>query len=302
LGFLLWYLLALLPYSMQVWLGRLLGKLFYRLAVRRRKITERNLELCFPHWTEAQRHGVTVQVMESLGIAFFETGMAWFWPRWRFDRLFTMEGLEHLQSAKDKGVGVILMAFHFTHIDIGAKLLSLNFSIDGSYRPHNNAVYDYVQRTGRERHSAGGQAISRDDLRSMVKSLRSGRAIWYAPDQDYGSNHSIFVPFFGVPAATVTATGKLARMGRAEVIAFTQTRKSDGSGYHLKIYPPLENFPSDDDYADTQRINQIVEARILEQPSQYLWVHRRFKTRPEGEPDLYAQAGIGKKKKKTRQN
>lgn len=297
LGFLVWYLLALLPYRMQLGLGRLLGKLLYRAAGRRRQIARANLDLCFPSWTEARREQVTREIMESIGIAFFETGMAWFWPKWRLQRLYTVEGLEHLVAARENGVGVILMAFHFTHIDIGAKLLGLSFSIDGTYRPHNNPVYDYIQRTGRERHSMAGQAIPREDVRAMVKALRSGRAIWYAPDQDYGAKHSIFVPLFGIPAATVTATSQLARLGKAAVIAFTQTRKADGKGYHLKIYAPLENFPSADEMADTVRINQFVEARILEQPEQYLWVHRRFKTRPEGEPDLYEQAGVRRKRR-----
>jgi KDO2-lipid IV(A) lauroyltransferase len=235
--------------------------------------------------------------MASIGIAFFETGIAWFWPKWRLQNLYTIEGLEHLQAAQESKVGVILMAFHFTHIDIGAKLLGLRFSIDGTYRPHNNPVYDYIQRTGRERHSMHGQAIPRDDVRAMVKALRTGRAIWYAPDQDYGPKHSIFVPLFGVPAATVTATSQLARLGKARVIAFTQTRRKGGAGYHLKIYPPLEHFPSEDEVVDTQRINRFVEERILEQPEQYLWVHRRFKTRPEGAPDLYALAGVVGKKR-----
>src|SRR5690606_3454939 len=287
LGFLVWYLLALLPYKMQLGLGRLLGKLLYRAAGRRRQIARANLDLCFPSWTEARREQVTREIMESIGIAFFETGIAWFWPKWRLQRLYTVEGLEHLEAARDNGTGVILMAFHFTHIDIGAKLLGLSLSIDGTYRPHNNPVYDYIQRNGRERHTMHGQAIPRDDVRAMIKALRNGRAIWYAPDQDYGPKHRIFVPLFRIPAATVTATSQLARLGKAQVIAFTQTRRAGGRGYHLKIYPPLENFPSGDETQDTLRINQFVEARILEQPEQYLWVHRRFKTRPPGEADLY---------------
>ncbi len=299
LGFMLWYALTLLPYRVQLGLGRLLGKLLYRFAGRRRQIARANLDLCFPDWSEARREQVTRAIMESIGVAFFETGIAWFWPKWRLQRLYTVEGLEHLTTARENGVGVILMAFHFTHIDIGAKLLGLSFSIDGTYRPHNNPVYDYIQRNGRERHTQEGQAIPREDVRAMVKALRNGRAIWYAPDQDYGAKHSIFVPLFGIPAATVTATSQLARLGKAQVIAFTQTRLPNGKGYHLKIYPPLQDFPTGDETADTLHINGIVEARILEQPEQYLWVHRRFKSRPQGEPDLYEQAGVKRKRRKS---
>lgn len=298
LGFGLWYLLSTLPYAWQLSLGRRLGWVLGRVAPRRRKIAFANLRLCFPQWSEAQCQTRVDQVMESIGIAFFETGMAWFWSKKRLQNLYELEGLEHLQKAKASGKGVVLMALHFTHIDIGAKLLGLRYSIDGTYRPHNNPVYDYIQRTGRERHSMAGQAIPREDVRTMVKALRAGRAIWYAPDQDYGPKHSIFVPLFGVSAATVTATSQLARMGKALVVPFTQTRKADGSGYRLVVHPPLADFPTGDERADAVRINHVVERLIMEQPEQYLWVHRRFKTRPAGEADLYAAFGVDARRKK----
>lgn len=298
LGFGLWYLLCLLPYAWQIRMGSLLGRLFYLFARRRRQIARCNIDLCFADRSAAERERMTRQVMESVGVAFFETGMAWFWPISRLQGLYTIDGLEHLQDAQREGQGVLLMAFHFAHIDIGAKLLGFEHSIDGTYRPHNNPVYDYVQRNGRERHSKGGQAIPREDIRGMIKALRAGRAIWYAPDQDYGPKHSMFVPLFGIPAATVTATSQLARMGRARVVGFTQTRRSDGRGYHLQLYPPLTGFPSGDDEADTRRVSEFIQARISEQPEQYLWVHRRFKTRPAGEPDLYAACGIEPRKRR----
>lgn len=297
LGFGLWYALSTLPYAWQCRLGRLLGRVLYRLARRRRQIARCNIDLCFPELSEQAREQMTRGVMESVGIAFFETGMAWFWPKSRLQKLFSIDGLEHLHNAQREGQGVLLIGLHFTHIDIGAKLLGLEYSIDGSYRPHNNPVYDYVQRTGRSRHCAEGKAIPRDDVRAMIKALRAGRAIWYAPDQDYGPKHSIFVPLFNVPAATITAGSQLARMGKARVMGFTQTRKPDG-GYHLQIYPPLQEFPSGDETADAIRINAFVEARIAEQPEQYLWVHRRFKTRPEGESDLYEAYGVTRKKRR----
>lgn len=297
-GFGVWYLLSLLPYRVQLHLGKGLGWLLYRLAKRRRKIALANITLCFPELSPQQVEERVKQVINSVGIAFFETGIAWFWPKKRLQGLYHLQGVEHLEQAQKDGVGVILMALHFTHIDIAAKLLGLSFSIDGSYRPHNNAVYDYVQRAGRERHTMEGQAISRDDVRTLVKSLRSGRAIWYAPDQDYGPKHSSFIPFFGVPAATVTATAQLARLGKARVIPFTHCRLDDGSGYQLTVHPPVENFPSGEEYQNALRINELVEKLIRQHPEQYLWVHRRFKTRPEGEPDVYAPFGVGKKKRR----
>ncbi len=293
-----WFLLCMLPYSAQLFLGRSLGKVLDRIAPRRRKIANANIALCFPELNDSQRQELTDEVMESVGIAFFETGMAWFWPKKRLRRLMSIDGIEHLEAAERDGIGVILMALHFTHIDIGGKLLGLKFSIDGSYRPHKNAAFDYVQRTGRERHTMEGLAMPREDVRGMVKGLRKGRVIWYAPDQDYGPKHSIFVPFFGVPAATLTAMSQLSRLGKARVIPFTQTRKADGSGYQLTVHPPRDNFPSGDEYQDCVATNEIIESLIREQPGQYLWVHRRFKTRPEGEADLYEPFGIERKRKR----
>ncbi len=298
IGLGVWYALCTLPYRAQLFMGRALGRILVRAASRRRKIAYANVSLCFPELSESQRQQLADEVMESVGIAFFETGMAWFWPVRRLQRQMSIDGIEHLEAAKQDGVGVILMALHFTHIDIGAKLLGLQFSIDGSYRPHKNAVFDYVQHTGRERHTMEGQAMPREDVRGMVKALRKGRTMWYAPDQDYGRKNSIFVPFFGIPAATLSAMSQLSRLGKARVIPFTQTRKPDGSGYQLNIHPPLSDFPSGDERQDCVAINQIVERLIREQPGQYLWVHRRFKTRPEGEADLYQPFGIERKVKR----
>ncbi|MBV6290432.1 lipid A biosynthesis lauroyl acyltransferase, partial [Pseudomonas sp. MAFF 301350] len=189
---------------------------------------------------------------------------------------------EHLQAAQRDGQGAILMALHFTTLEIGAALLGQEHTIDGMYREHKNPLFDYVQRRGRERHNADSLAVEREDVRGMLKLLRAGRAIWYAPDQDYGAKQSVFVPLFGIEAATVTATTKFARLGRARVIPFTQQRLADGSGYRLVIHAPLEDFPGESETADCLRINQWIEQALQESPEQYLWAHRRFKSRPPG--------------------
>ena len=188
----------------------------------------------------------------------------------------TLEALVDLQA----GQGAILMAVHFTTLEIGAALLGQQHTIDGMYREHGNALFDFIQRSGRERHNLDSLAVEREDVRGMLKLLRSGRAIWYAPDQDYGTKQSLFVPLFGIPAATVTATTKFARLGKAQVIPFTQKRLDDGSGYRLVIHPPLADFPGESEEADCLRINQWVESVLRECPEQYLWAHRRFKSRP----------------------
>lgn len=287
LGLGLLWLLVQLPYPLLLKLGRWLGALMYRFAGSRRHIARRNLELCFPAMSQSERDYLLKQNFASTGIAFFEMAMSWWWPCQRLERLVQVEGLEHLQKAQQAGQGVILMAIHFTTLEIGAGLLGQQHTIDGMYRAHKNPVFDYVQRKGRERHNADAIAIEREDVRTMLRHLRQGRAIWYAPDQDYGRKQSLFVPLFGVPAATVTATSTFARLGRAVVIPMRQSRLPRGKGYLLQIEPAWQEFPGENDEQDCLRINQWVERAIMAHPEQYLWSHRRFKTRPEGEAKVY---------------
>lgn len=285
LGLGLLRLLSLLPYSLLMRLGRGLGWLMYRLASTRRKIAARNLQLCFPEMAAAERKHLLRENFASTGMTFFEMAISWWWPAARLRRLGTVEGLEHLRHAEAEGQGVILMALHFTTLEMGGALLSQQQAMYGMYRPHKNLLFDYIQRCGREQRLLG--AIERDEVRGMLKLLRAGAAVWYAPDQDYGAQRSVFVPLFGVPAATVTATSKFARLGRARVIPFLQTRLADGSGYKVVVYPPLADFPGESEEADCLQINQWIEMAIRQQPEQYLWAHRRFKTRPPGEATLY---------------
>ena len=281
------WLIVQLPYGALLRLGRALGWLMYRTAGSRRRIATRNLELCFAQLSAAEREALLRENFASTGIAFFEMAMSWWWPRDKLARLAHIEGLEHLQQAQAQGQGVILMAVHFTTLEIGAALLGQVHTIDGMYREHRNPLFDFVQRRGRERHNLDATAIEREDVRAMIKVLRNGRAIWYAPDQDYGPKQSIFAPLFGVQAATVTATTKFARLGRAIVLPFTQMRLPNGQGYRLTIHPPLEGFPGENEEADCLLVNGWVERAIATCPEQYLWAHRRFKTRPPGEPKLY---------------
>ncbi|WP_459208142.1 lipid A biosynthesis lauroyl acyltransferase [Pseudomonas sp. MLB6B] len=281
------WLIVQLPYRALLAIGRALGAVMYRVAGERRRIAARNLELCFPQYSSDERQRLLKENFASTGIAFFEMAMSWWWPKARLAKLAHIEGLEHLQAAQRDGQGAILMAVHFTTLEIGAALLGQVHTIDGMYREHGNPVFDFIQRSGRERHNLDSLAVEREDVRGMLKLLRAGRAIWYAPDQDYGTKQSLFVPLFGIPAATVTATTKFARLGKARVIPFTQRRLADGSGYRLVVHPPLADFPGESEEADCLRINQWVEGVLSECPEQYLWAHRRFKSRPEGAAPLY---------------
>lgn len=284
LGVGFWALVVQLPYPVLRVLARILAWLLWWVTPSRRHIAATNIKLCFPELAEREQRRLLRRNYDSTAMALFETGMAWFWPQWRLRRLYRIRGRENLPSPRDPGA--LMMALHFTTVDIGGAFIGCETPMTAMYRPHKNPVYDYVQRWGRERHS-NGAVIARDDVRVMLRALKRGERVWYAPDQDYGLTRSVFAPLFGIQAATVTATAKFARAGEARVIPFIQTRLPGCQGYELVVYPPLENFPSGDEVADATRINQYVEARIREQPEQYLWTHRRFKTRPPGEAKLY---------------
>ncbi|USD22306.1 LpxL/LpxP family Kdo(2)-lipid IV(A) lauroyl/palmitoleoyl acyltransferase [Microbulbifer variabilis] len=294
----LWFLVAQLPYRWQLAMGRSFGRAMLRMAKSRRTIAERNLALCFPELGDTERANLLIRNFESSGIALMETGMAWFRSaRWLRKRC-TFEGLEQLQQIQSQGQGVLLMAMHFTTLEMGAALMGMSITLDGMYRPHKNPVYDYMQRKGRERHTGGGSVYQRKDVRGVLRALQHGRAVWYAPDQDYGIKQGVFAPLFGVPAATVTGTSRFARVGRARVVPYVLTRLDDNSGYRLKVYDPIDEIPSGDELQDAILVNRFIEARIREAPEQYMWVHRRFKTRPEGATNVYE--GVRKKKKKRR--
>lgn len=292
----LWRLTSLLPYRLMLPLGRALGRLLALVAVERRTIVARNLALCFPDWSEAERRQLLRRNFENYGIALFEVPLAWWASARRFRRLSQVEGLEHLENLE--GRGALLMAIHCTTLEVGAQALSMCWTIDGMYRPHGNPVYDYLQRRGRVARNSQSTVYTRKDVRGVVRALRAGRVIWYAPDQDYGPKQSVFAPFFGVPAASVTATARLAEMGRAAVLPFTHERLADGSGYRVVVHPPLADFPSGDDVADATRINGIVEGFVRACPAQYLWAHRRFKTRPAGEEPVYPKRRRRRRRKK----
>ena len=280
-----WRLLVMLPYPVIMWLGRKLGLLMHLMGGFRYQVAEVNLKLCFPDLSDAERKSLLRDNFISYGIAFFEVGMAWWWSTKRLNKYIQLEGMEHIDALE--GQGALLMAIHYTTLEVGASALSAEHSIDGMYRPHKNAVYDYIQSKGRRVRDPAGVVYPREDVRGMFKALRQGRIIWYAPDQDYGARQSVFAHFFGIPAATVTATAKFAKLGHAAVLPFSHVRLPNNRGYRVTVHPPLQDFPSGDDVADAETVNRKVEEFIQEQPDQYIWVHRRFKTRPGGEKKPY---------------
>ena len=285
LGLGLLWCLSRLPYAWQMGIGRLLGNITRRFASARRDIAALNISLCFPELSGQEQQKLLIDHFTSLGIAIMETAMSWWATDKQLQKLVSIEGLQHLQDALQGGRGVILLSAHFTTLEIGGRLLAQHAPFHVMYRKHKNPVIEQVMRKARIRNF--DKAIPRKDMRAMLQSLKQNLPVWYAPDQDYGAKHSIFAPFFGVQAASITATSRIARTSGAAIVPFFQTRLAGNKGYKLTLYPALDKFPGEDIEQDTRRINQLIETAIREQPEQYLWVHRRFKTRPPGEDKLY---------------
>ncbi|HDG1709596.1 TPA: LpxL/LpxP family Kdo(2)-lipid IV(A) lauroyl/palmitoleoyl acyltransferasee [Kluyvera ascorbata] len=280
------WLVVQLPYPVIYRLGNAIGRLAMRLMRRRAQIAYRNLELCFPHKSEAERHEMVVKNFESVGMGVMETGIAWFWPTKRVNRWMDASGLEHIRAVQDSGRGVLLIGIHFLTLEMGARMFGIHNPGIGVYRPNDNPVIDLLQTWGRMR--SNKDMIDRKDLKGMIRALKNGEIIWYAPDHDYGPRASVFAPLFAVKdAATTSGTWMLAKTSKACVVPFVPRRKPNGKGYELIILEPECNPPLDDAETTAAWMNTIVEKCIMMAPEQYMWLHRRFKTRPEGAPSLY---------------
>ena len=244
-----------------------------------------NLRLCFPGQSEDERRRLLKAHFDALGKGVVETALAWWGRSAPLQDRVRVVGLQHLQAARATGRGVILLSAHFTTLELGGRLLALQTPFHVLYRQHKNPLFEAVMQRARRRRFE--RAIARDDTRALLASLKAGMPVWYAPDQNHAGPQAVFVPFFGVPASTLTATARLARLSGAPVVPFFQARLPGSAGYLLVLCPALEDFPGADIEQDTARINQLLESVIREIPEQYLWVHRRFKTRPAGDPYPY---------------
>lgn len=280
------YLVVLLPYPVLFRLGRLMGRLAQRLMKRRVHVAYRNLELCFPDMSDAERQKMVEKNFESVGMGVLETGMAWFWPDWRIRRWSKVHGLASTTALHEQKKGIILVGVHFLTLELGARIWGQYTPGIGVYRPNDNPVIDWLQTWGRLR--SNKDMIDRKDLKGMIRTLKSGELIWYAPDHDYGPRNSVFVPFFAVDqAATTSGTWMLAKTSKACIVPFVPRRKDDGSGYELIVMEPECEPPLESPEATAKWMNHIVERCILLAPEQYMWLHRRFKTCPDGVPSRY---------------
>lgn len=278
-------LTSLLPYRALVKTGEILGTLLHLIPSSRRYIVDTNLRLCFPELEQAQRDQLSKANFQHTTLALLETPYSWWRAPAELEKLVVIEGMEHMQQALAGGRGAIMMGAHFTSMLMCGRLLAMHLPFHILVKPAKNPLYEALMRSFRERDYAG--IINADDLRSMVRTLKRGEIVWYSPDQDLGRDRSVFAPFMGVATATITATARLAKMSGAPVVPINFERLPDNCGYRMHLLPAMEGFPSGDDVADATRINHFIEEHVREVPEQYLWAHRRFKTRPPGEPGVY---------------
>jgi len=288
-----WILISLawcitrLPIACQFWLGKQLGKLSYRAGGRRLDITRTNIALCFPERSVAEQDRLVREIFISTGISATETALAWFRPAGFYCKRMEITGLELLQAAQKGGKGVLLVGAHFATLDIAGALLGSVSKLDVIYRKNKNPQIDQLMYKGRKR--IYQMLLERKNTRQILRRLKQGATIWYAADQDYGKKHSVFVPFFGIEAASITATTRLAKFNDSAVLFFSHYRNPADQTWFLDI-SAIENYPGGDLAMDARKINSIIEREIRKHPEQYLWLHRRFKSRPEGESGLYGDA------------
>ena len=278
------------------WIGRLplrharratgwLGGPLHLLMRRRARIVRRNLELCYPEKTTTERRKIErahfVNLAESVG----EIAVAWHHPGRLDASVGDVKGLEHLEAARAGGRGVLLLTGHFTCLELGARLFGERVAARAIYRPLRNPTLERLQTRGRARYAAA--MIPRHNLRAMVRHLRAGGVLWYAPDQDMGRDRSVFAPFFSIPTATATGMLELARLGRAAVVPMIPHKHPETKRVTVVLEPALEAFPSGNDVADLARFNEMLEQHVRAVPATYWWLHRRFKTAPKGQPPRY---------------
>ncbi|GHC00709.1 LpxL/LpxP family Kdo(2)-lipid IV(A) lauroyl/palmitoleoyl acyltransferase [Thermomonas carbonis] len=274
-------LLARLPWSLQRVLGRGIGRLLMALLGSRRRVAARNIALCFPELDVVAQAALLRRSFEELGIGLFEFARAWWGSVEPMRGKVVVEGLEHLEAARAGGRGVIIISGHFITLELAARLMCDHAPLAGMYRPHDGAVMEWAVLRGRLRYASA--MFTREELRPALRHLKQGGLLWFAPDQDTRRGDSVFVPFFGRPAYSLTSTHQLARLSGAAVLGFAHVRHDDGS-YTLRLTPAFEAFPSADATADTARVMTAIETMIRAAPTQYLWIHRRFKHQPD-QPD-----------------
>jgi KDO2-lipid IV(A) lauroyltransferase len=285
LGLAVVWLLHCLPLAVLAPVGAALGMALYAVAGERRRVVLVNLKLCFPEMSEAEHRMLARRHFRAFGRTLLEHGILWWGSQARIQRMVRVEGLEHWQAVRDRPV--IWLAPHFVGLDMGGTRIITEWQGASMYSHQKNPAFDHILLHGRTRFVKPVMFSRQDGIRPVVKTIRAGVPFYYLPDMDLGPRDSIFVPFFGVSAATVTGLSRLAQLGNAVVVPAVTRQLPGGRGYLLRFYSAWQNFPTDDIAADTRRMNAFIEECVREMPEQYYWLHKRFKTRPAGEPNPY---------------
>lgn len=275
----------ILPIQWQLAIGRVLGMVFYWCVPRRRHIAYVNINLCFPEKSLKARQALAKDSFKSIGMGIMEAWMAWFMPKYRFKKIpFTWINKERVIAHVEKGQCFIGLSGHFTCLEIAGRLFCEKVPLNLVYKHSHHPLFGYLITKGRKAYAQS--LIQHSNVKGMLKCLREHKVLWYAPDQDFGLSRSVWTTFFGVPTATIPGVSILAKAGHAEVIPVFFRRLPTG-GYEGMSFEPLKNFPSGDDVADAQQWQSLLESYVRKYPDQYLWIHRRFKTRPEGASQVY---------------
>lgn len=279
---LLW-LVSRLPFPLLAACGRGLGRLLYALGRERRRVTLINLGLCFPTLSASEKSALAKRHFVLFGRSFLERGLLWWSRPERIRRHVRLEGREHLDALQGKPV--ILLVPHFLGLDAAWTRLSMEYEMAGIYANQKNPVFNALLLRGRARFGQPLMLSRQDGVRRGIKAIQAGLPFFYLPDLDYGPRDAIFVPFFGVPAATITGLSRLARLTGAKIVPVIAQMTPDG--YRITIAAPWQAFPGESIEADTRRMNAFIEAEVRKMPEQYYWLHKRFKTRPPGEKRPY---------------
>jgi Kdo2-lipid IVA lauroyltransferase/acyltransferase len=283
LALILLWTMRFLPQSWVAAMGRSLGNLLFHFG--RRRVTLINLGKCFPNQTIEERTQTARGVFQNLARATLELGHMWYAPVDEAMSRVKLLDRQYLDEWNGKAP-VILLAPHFVGLDFGGAKVSREYpAVFSMYSAQKNKVFDRALRAARQRWNGAELVTRQQGLRPVLKALKANKLFYYLPDMDFGAKDAVFVDFFGVKTATVTALSRLCRITGAKVIPLITKQTKDG--YESRFYPAWENFPTDDEEADARRMNAFIEERIQEMPDQYFWVHKRFKTRPEGEAGFY---------------
>ena len=272
-----------IPFSAQVFIGKFIGKAIYPFMSKWRSTAYSNISHCFPEKKQAQVNTLVKNHFEAIGISFFETANAYYASDKKINKLLTINKEQYFTDALKQEGGIIILCAHFMPLMLGSRALLINHTIANIYRPQNNKLFDQAMVKGYKKN--GAVMIKSTDTRSIIKAINNSLPIWYAPDQDLGENNSVFAPLFGIQTATASATARLSKNNKTRVIPYSFIRTS--KGYEMSFEKPLSGFPSNDPIIDATITNKILEKQINKNPEQYLWIHRRFKTRPEGAENFY---------------